>query len=234
MRIKAKLELKAEQLVSEFKDKISLIGTATASALYDRGRQLASQSYGRSGFAKWNAGYKFTKVDEGMFIISVEGKLANMMEDGIKTGEISKMIMEGPRAQYNKGQGKEYVDVPIGKDADSAGSISIQGQKLQVQSFKSADDLMAAFSKPEKKNVKFSARPGVREEERVVQRAKAVEGLIKSQKPGSTQTSYMVLKRVTADSVWPSSPYAGQDILGKLDLEVQKTFDTIVERLLGA
>lgn len=234
MKIKAKLELSADQLVSGFKEKLALIGSATASALYDRGRQLASQSFGRSGFAKWNAGYKFNKIDDGIYVISVEGKLANMMEDGIKTGEISKMIMEGPRAQYNKGQKKNYVDVPIGKDADSNGSISIQGQKLQVQSFKSADDLMAAFSKPEKKQVKFSARPGVREEERIVQRAKAVEGLIRSQKPNSTQTSYMVLRRVTENSTWPSSPYEGQDILGKLDLEVQKTFDTIVERLIGA
>lgn len=234
MKIKAKLELSAEQLVSGFKEKLALIGSATASALYDRGRQLASQSFGRSGFAKWNQGYKFSKIDDGIYVISVEGKLANMMEDGIKTGEISKMIMEGPRAQFNKAQNKNYVDVPIGKDADSNGTISIQGQKLQVQAFKSSDDLMAAFSKPEKKQVKFSARPGVREEERIVQRAKAVEGLIRSQKPNSNQTSYMVLKRVTDESTWPSSPYQGQDILGKLDLEVQKTFDTIVERLIGA
>jgi hypothetical protein len=233
MKIKAKLELSADQLISNFKQKLTFIGSVTASSLYDRGRQLASQSFGRSGFAKWSAGYKFSKIDDGIYVISVEGKLANMMEDGIKTGEISKMIMEGPRARHNKGENKNYVDVPIGKDADSSGNISIQGQKLQVQSFRSADDLMAAFSKPEKKQVKFSARPGVVEEERIVQRARAVEGLIRSQKPNSTHTSYMVLRRVTEDSIWPSSPYEGQDILGKLDLEIEKTFDTIVERLIG-
>ena len=234
MKVKAKLQLSADELVTQFKDRLALIGSATASTLYNRGLQLASQNFGRSGFAKWSAGYKFNKIDDGIYVISVEGKLANMMEDGIKTGEISKMIMEGPRAQYNKSQKKNYVDVPIGKDADSSGNISIRGQKLQVQSFKSADDLMAAFSKPEKKVVKFSARPGVREEERIVQRVKAVEGLIRSQKPNSTQTSYLVLRRVTPNSTWPSSPYQGQDILGKLDLEVQKTFDTIVEKFLGA
>jgi len=233
MRTKVKLDLKADDIVSEVEPKLKAAGAATANQLYMRGLEYAKQAFGASGFKNWSNGYKFAKVEDGLYIISVEGKLATMMEDGIETGEISKLIMGGNRAQHNKAEGKDYVDVPIHKDADSAGNISIQGQKFQVQGFKNADDLMKQFSKPENKQVKFSRGKEVEEESRIVARAKKVEGLIKSQNPKNGSTAYMTIRRVSKDSVWPSSPYAGGKVLDRLDLEVEKIFATMIDSFFG-
>ncbi len=232
MRTKVKLGLKTDDLISEIKPKLDAAGAATASAVFQRGLEFARQAFGTSGFKNWSKGYKFAKVEDGLYIISVEGKLANMMEDGIETGEISKMIMDGNRAQHNKAEGKNYVDVPIHKDADSAGNISIQGQKFQVQGFKNADEMMKQFSKPENKNVKFSRGKAVEQEQRMVARAKKIEGLIKSQNPKDGSTAYMTIRRVGENSVWPASPYPGGKVLDKLDLEVERIFATMIEAFL--
>lgn len=233
MRTKVKLGLKTDDLISEIKPKLDAAGAATASAVFQRGLEFARQAFGTSGFKNWSKGYKFAKVEDGLYIISVEGKLANMMEDGIETGEISKMIMDGNRAQHNKAEGKNYVDVPIHKDADSAGNISIQGQKFQVQGFKNADEMMKQFSKPENKNVKFSRGKEVEQEQRMVARAKKIEGLIKSQNPKDGSTAYMTIRRVGENSVWPASPYPGGKVLDKLDLEVERIFATMIETFIG-
>lgn len=232
MRTKVKLGLKTDDLISEIKPKLDAAGAATASAVFQRGLEFARQAFGTSGFKNWSKGYKFAKVEDGLYIISVEGKLANMMEDGIETGEISKMIMDGNRAQHNKAEGKNYVDVPIHKDADSAGNISIQGQKFQVQGFKNADEMMKQFSKPENKNVKFSRGKEVEQEQRMVARAKKIEGLIKSQNPKDGSTAYMTIRRVGENSVWPASPYPGGKVLDKLDLEVERIFGMMLEAFL--
>lgn len=232
MRTKVKLGLKADDLVSELKPKLEAAGAATANVVFQRGLELAKQAFGSSGFKNWSKGYKFAKVEDGLYIISIEGKLANMMEDGIETGEISKLIMGGNRAQHNKAEGKNYVDVPIHKDADSAGNISIQGQKFQVQGFKNADEMMKQFSKPENKNIKFSRGKEVQQEQRIVARAKKIEGLIKSQNPKDSSTAYMTIRRVGENSVWPESPYSGGKVLDRLDLEVEKIFSMMIEAFL--
>ena len=233
MRTKVKLGLKTDDLISEIKPKLDAAGAATASAVFQRGLEFARQAFGTSGFKNWSKGYKFSKVEDGLYVISVQGKLANMMEDGIETGEISKMIMDGNRAQHNKAEGKNYVDVPIHKDADSAGNISIQGQKFQVQGFKNADEMMKQFSKPENKNIKFSRGKEVEQEQRMVARAKKIKGLIKSQNPKDGSTAYMTIRRVGENSVWPASPYPGGKVLDKLDLEVERIFATMIETFIG-
>ena len=232
MKTKVKLDLKADDIISDIEPKLKAAGAATATAVYQKGLEFSRQAFGQSGLKNWTKGYKFAKVEDGLYIISIEGKLANMMEDGIETGEISKMIMAGNRAQHNKAEGKDYVDVPIHKDADSAGNISIQGQKFQVQGFKNADEMLQQFSQPQNKNVKFSRGKNVETEQRMVARAKKIEGLIKSQNPKNTSTSYMTIRRVTDDSVWPKNPYQGGKVLDMLDLEVEKIFATMIETFL--
>lgn len=229
MKVKAKLSLKVDELISDFQPLLEAAGAATAAAVYQKGLEYAGNTFGRSGLGNWTKGYKFSKVEDGLFIISIEGKLAMMMEDGIAVGEISKLIMGGNRAQHNKAEGKNYVDVPMHKDADSAGNISIQGQKFQVQGFKNADEVMQHFSKPEAKQVKFSRGKAVEQEERIVSRAKKIEGLIKSQNPKEGSTAFMTIRRVGEDSVWPSSPYSGGKVLDKLDLEVEQIFATMID-----
>jgi hypothetical protein len=229
MKIKVKLNTNVEDLAAELEPKVKLAGAATAQQLHQRGVELAKQGFGTSGFKHWSKGYKFAKVDDGMFIISVEGRFANMMEDGIATGEISKMIMNGPRAGHNKAQGKDYVDVPIHKDADAAGQVSIQGEKFQVQAFKSADEMLKHFSKPERTPVMFTRGKNVGPaEDRIVSRSKKLENLIKSENPKGGSTAYMTLHRVSEKSVWPKSPYAGQHVLDKLSLEVEHIFATML------
>jgi hypothetical protein len=230
---KFKLKLNVKDITEDIEPQLKQAGAATASAAYYRGLELAKSGFGSSGFKNWSKGYKFNKVDDGMYVIAVEGKLANMMEDGINTGEISEMLMKGTRASINKAQGKDYVDVPFHKDADAAGSVSIQGQKFQVQGFKNADEMMKQFSKPQSKSVSFTKGSGIEKENRMISRAKKLQDLIKSEDQKKGSTSYLTIRRVSEDSVWPASPYAGQKVLDKLSLEVEQIFAKMLETFVG-
>jgi hypothetical protein len=67
----------------------------------------------------------------------------------------------------------------------------------------------------------------------MVARAKKVEGLIKSQNEKDSSVAYMTIRRVGENSVWPSSPYSGQKVLDRLDLEVEQLFATMIDSFLG-
>jgi hypothetical protein len=232
MSVKVKLNLNIKELLNDIEPRLKAAGAATAGRLYQRGFELARQGFGRSGFNHWRNGYKFSKVDDGLYVIAVEGKFAMMMEDGIKTGEISRMIMHGTRAAYNRSQGKDYVDVPLFKDGGQSNSVRIGGEKFEINTFKNSDELMKHFSKPMLKQVTFTRGKSIEQEERIIQRSKKIEGLIRSQDPKSGNTAYLTIRRVTNESVWPETPYEGQKILDKLELEVEQIFSNMIEQFM--
>lgn len=201
--------------------------TAVATLMADVGTEadkLASAKL-RSGLKRWREGFKINKVTDDFYIISVSGKLANWMEEGIQTGEISKSIMEGNRAEHNRSEGKNYVDVPIARDADAAGNVTLgkKGPTVNVRAFRSADDMMKSITVSDWK------RGGVRKEQRVVNR---VKDIIKSTKPDTGETSYLTIRRVTEKSKWPKTPFQGAKVLESLDSYIESNFEKILERVL--
>jgi hypothetical protein len=215
-----------QEIVDAFQSQLNAATAATAEAVYARGKDLAADRL-RSGLKHWNNGYKFHKIEDGNYIITIEGKLAYLMEkDQIAAGEISDMILKGNRAKYNKENGKRYVDVPMSKDADAAGNIQTKGGTYNVKQFKSADDLMKQFSQ---RPYKFSdvKRGGVKTENRIVQRVKEV---IKSVNPADSSAQFLNIVRLSEESKWPATPREGARVLDDLELEVSEIFDTMLSR----
>lgn len=221
MKLKLDLDLNVNELVDGLKAEVRAVTAKVMAAAKDKAHELASQRLGPSGLQHWEKGFAAHKVNDDLYIISMEGKLASWMEDGIKTGEISQAIMSGNRATHNSAEGKKYVDVPFMKDADQAGNI--RGTGLNVRAFADADSLM--------KNVKFSdyKNKSVTEQKRVVSR---VRDIIKSTSPEPAKdVQYLTIRRVTENSTWPETPFEGAGVFEDLELFIDTKFQELLENM---
>lgn len=214
------LELDEKELADALRSRVSTALSASIVEAKQKGQELAAQRL-RKGLKHWERGFNVHKVDKSFYILSVEGKLSNWMEDGIQPGEISKSIMSGNRINSNKKTGKNYVDVPIAKDADSMGNIGSSG--VNVTHFADADAML--------KHVKFSdyKKKGIRTENRIVRR---VEDIIQSTKPKTNKMQYLTIRRVTSDSIWPKTPFSGARVLEDLGIFIEQNFDKLLERFI--
>ena len=225
LKLKADLsDLNLDDFVEGVKSRFKSAVAVTVAQAKEDADKLASSKL-KGGLEKWRNGFKVHRISDDMYLISIEGQLANWMEDGIQVGEISKAIMHGNRAESNKAEGKNYVDVPITKDADAAGNISLgkSGTKLNVKAFASADALTKYMSSSDWKN------GGIKKEKIVQQRIKDV---LKVTKTEGKSPSYMTIRRVTPSSVWPSSPFSGAKVLDDLDRLINDNFEQILQRFL--
>jgi hypothetical protein len=175
------------------------------------------------GLKHWSKGFAIDKVADGVWVVSMTGKLANMMEDGFGVGDIKKMLLEGNRAKANAKDGKKYVDVPLALDAD-AKTGNIGKTKITVQQFKNADELV--------KNISVSdwKKGGIKQESRITQRVKDV---IKSRKAKNSESQYLTIRRVSEKSKgWPTNPFQGAHVFEELDNFLEKAFEQSLESLL--
>ena len=202
------------------------------------GRRLASQKL-KSDRAKnhWNRGFRVAKYDDNTIIMSIDGLLANWMESGIDVGEISDKIMSGQRAEFNVGAaqkgkafgeatGKKYVDVPIGKDANALGNIhSGRGGRgaINIRAFQNAAQVTKHITSSDYKS-------GQIKQKQVVQ--SRIKDVIKNIEPTTGQASYLVIRRVTEDSVWPKQPFPGAQVFTDLEDFVFDNIDHILERYI--
>jgi len=213
------------EIVDGFRDRFK---SATAAAMADAKQeaQRYASSKLKKGLGHWNKGLKMHKVSDDFYVISIEGQMAKWMEDGIKAGEISKAIMSGNRADSNKAEGKNYVDVPIAKDADAAGNMTLGkkgGPTVNIKAFANADQLMKSINTSDWK------KGGIKQKQVVQSR---VKDIIKNVTPATGKVSFMTIRRVTSKSVWPRSPYAGAKVLEHLDQYIDANFDKILARFM--
>lgn len=224
LKFEFELDLDEDELVNGLRANFDKAVSQTVSKVASRGHELASRRL-KSGLRHWEKGFAVDKITEGTWIISMTGKLANMMEDGFGKGEIKDMILNGNRAKYNKSQGKKYVDVPIALDADSM-TGSIGKTKVSIKQFKDADAVL--------KEVKISdwAKGGVKKEKRITQR---VEDVIKTRKPKDAESSsqFMIIRRVSENSKgWPVSPFKGANVFEALDFYLEQAFEESLNSLI--
>ncbi len=212
------------EIVEGFRSRFKSATSAMMADAKAQGQKLAASRL-KVGLKNWLKGYKMHKVSDDFYIIEMEGLLGSWMEDGIQPGEVSKAIMSGNRAESNKGQGKNYVDVPIAKDADELGNIALgkSGPKVNVRAFANADQLVKFINASDWK------RGGVQRRQVVQSR---VKDIIKNVEPKSGKTSYMTIRRVTEDSKWPKSPFRGAKVFEELDSYIDSNFDKILERFI--
>ena len=187
----------------------------TAGATAQKAKDLAAQRL-KSGLKLWNQGFSIDRIDDGFWVITIKGKLANMMEDGIKVDEIRKMVLGGNRAAHNRAEGKDYVDIPMAKDVDMV-SGQIRGTRINVAQFKNADEVL--------KSITFSdwKKGGVITKDRILRR---VQDVIKSRTPETGKTQYLTIRRISSKGQpFPKNPFEGARVLEDLDNFIETTFE---------
>lgn len=218
-------DFNTDDLVQGLKTRFS---SATAALLDDANQEAhryASQKL-KKGLSHISKGLSLHKVSDDFYIIAIEGMMANWMEDGMKAGEVSKSIMSGNRAASNKAAGKDYVDVPISKDADSSGNISSgKSKSVNVRAFANAEQLMKSI------NVSDWKKGGIKQKQVIQSR---VRDIIKNVQPENKKASFMTIRRVTDKSKWPNSDsqFSGAKVLEHLDRYINDNFEKILERFL--
>ena len=229
MKLEFDLDLEVKDLTSALESSIKAATAAVSQQAFNKGKELASSKL-RQGLTKWNKAYSF-KVSQDFYVIALEGKVANWIEDGARTGEISEAIMSGNRANFNKSLDppKEYVDVPMFR---SVAGGAIQGTPVRVEMFRDAAALSRAitFSDWKKRSVKTRERT-IRRVKYPEEESRKMDSIIRSTAP-SGKTSYLSIRRVTEDSVWPSTPTKGARVFRDLEDYIDQNFGKILERII--
>ena len=226
MRLKLKFDdVKFDDVVDGLRERFKAAVNATMEDAQNEAQAMASQRL-KVGLRKWTEGFRFHKVSDEFYVVSIEGKLAMWMDDGIQPGEVSKAIMAGNRAEANQGEGKNYVDVPIAKDADEMGNISLGkrgGPKVNVRAFASADEMMKHI------NVSDWKKGGIKKKQVIASR---VKDIVKNVEKETGKASYLTIRRVTPSSQWPKSPFRGAKVLDDLGYHIETNIGKIVERFM--
>lgn len=225
------LNLTEQDLIEGFQSRLDRAMDQTALDTSNEARRIAGDRLS-SGKPLWDNGFSMNRISDGYWVISLTGKLANLMEDGIKVDELREMILKGNRATFNKAQGKNYVDVPIGLDADSV-SGSIGKTSVNISQFKSADEVIKSVTMSNWK------KGGVEEKNKAVSRIKGLlkgkkTDVLKSRDLGSNKSSFLTIKRVSPNmkKPFPSSPFKGARVLDSLDNFIEKSFTEALGRFL--
>lgn len=220
------LDLTADEISKALKENLNAAAAYTVRETKDIAQRRASQKLS-SGFKHWNRGFNMDKVADGIWVLSITGKLANMMEDGFGVGAIFEMISRGNRAQHNKAVGKNYVDIPMIKDADSA-TGKISGVSVKIQQFKNADDVRKTITISDWK------KRGIKRENVITQR---INNIIRTRNKGREGVKFLTIKRMSLDPAknsgkWPDKPFPGVKILNELDREIEIVFDKALRSLI--
>lgn len=211
-----------EEVTKGLQASLNATVASVAAQTRDEALQMASRKL-RSGLKHWEKGFSVDKLDDGTWIISISGKLANMMEDGMAAGEIKKMLLNGNRFRTNAAEGKRYVDVPIGLDANAM-TGKIGKTNIQVSHFKNAEELT--------KNISTSdwVKGGIKKEQRINKR---IQDIIASKKTQKDPVSYLTIRRVSEKSQgWPTNPFAGAHVLDQLDAFLERAFEQSLESMI--
>lgn len=225
-----KSSLDFSDVIDGLKDRVTAAFSAAMAEVNIEARRIADEKL-KSASAKqnWNRGFKLERLDDDNYLLMVEGVLANWMEEGIEVGEVSKSILGGNRAEANAAEGKHYVDVPIAKDADQAGNISLGKKaepKINVRAFKDADALVKHINSSDWK------RGGIKKKQVLNRRVQDLIHSFESQS-GQVKHSYLTIRRLSANSKpWPKTPFKGAHVLDDLGSFLEHNIDRILERYL--
>lgn len=229
IKFKLDLDLDEKALTEGLRSEVNTALSIAVGEATQHGRSLAEKRFKGSGKTKWMDGFKTHKVSDDLYVISIEGKIANWMEEGIGTGEISQAVMSGNRAKHNKAQGQRYVDVPMFKDADAAGTVSGTQGPINVRLFADADQMLEHLQ-PRKTKISDYKNQKVREERRVTSR---IKDIIKSVNPDQSKSvQYLTIRRMTDQSVWPKTPFSGVKIVDDLGIYLDQNFEKILQRVI--
>lgn len=223
IKFDAKLDLNVDDIVNPIKKELDQALSATSVLVAEKAKQQASKSL-KSGLKHWEKGFSVNRIGEGEWIISLTGKLAEMMEEGFTPQEYKNLILDGNRAKHNKAQGKDYVDVPIALNADAM-TGKIGRTEISVQHFRSADDILKTFTKS-------SAPKGVGVEAQLT-RYNRVKDVISNKPPKGGKSSYLLIRRLTRDSKWPDHTYQGAKVFESIDSYIETAFMESLNKFVG-
>lgn len=222
IKFKTNFDINFSDLTDGLDAKLKAAAATTARVTGEKAQNLAGQKL-RAGLKWWEKGFNIEKAGDGTWVLSISGKMANMMEDGFGPGAVSDMILNGNRAKVNAAEGKDYVDVPIHKEVNVQ-TGEIQGTKVRVQQFTNIQELQKQFTFSDFK------KGGVKQEQRLVKR---VDDIIQSRKKDDASAQFLTIRRLSKNSKpWPQHPFPGAKVLDALDHEIETAFGTALQKLL--
>lgn len=188
-KFKFDLQLTEQELTSAIKPRLQTAVAKTSAKLKANAQKMAQSSL-KKGLSKWLEGLSLDRVSDDVYVLSVNGKLANMIEEGFTGDELKSLILNGRRAAHNKAQGKNYVDVPFALSSDDISKqFSVSMTELQ--------SAPAALKTMEVSDYKANA---ISEKNVVVQRIKDVIRTRTAEGAEGIKTSVVTIKRVTHKS----------------------------------
>lgn len=225
-KFKFDFDLDTDALIDGVKNNVNAALGKTAADLKDEVQRVAAQKLDK-GLTHWMNGLTLDRVADGVYVISLQGKLANWMEDGFTGKELKDAILSGNRAQYNKAQGKDYVDVPLKLSADDLAKVNSNSATVSMSKLMDADAVMKQIE------VSDYAKKGTRKENRVVQRIRDVIRERKATSAKGVTTGIMTIRRVSPKSKpWKDFPGAKVFDSNTLDLFLDRALELNLKRLL--
>lgn len=222
------VDLNEEEIASAFKSAVDTASGLAAEKAAEKAKELANSKL-KSGLKFWEQGFLLEKAGDGAWVIAINGKMANLMEDGFGAGEISKLILGGNRYKYNKTKGKDYVDVPIDLSPDKSGNL--QGTTVRVQQFQNIQELQKTFTFSDYKNKTVSRQ------DRLVKKIrskadKMTQTIMQTKKSNSDSPAFITFRRLTPGSSWPQHPFSGAKVLDDLDDAIEQAFEAALQKLI--
>ena len=220
------VDLTAKELEEAITPNLNMVAGVASVEVGNKMQELAAASL-KSGLEHWQKGFKVDKVSDDLYILSLEGKLANMMEDGFSGKEFVNMIMNGNRAKTNKAAGKPYVDVPmpmfqgggiVEDKYDGTGSV-------HINQFRSGADVIKSVTTSDWK------KGGTKNVNKLQQRVKDIIRNRESQQKDA-KLSFVTIRRVTANSEWKSWRGAHVFTMAELDSYTDTAFQVALEKLI--
>ncbi len=188
---------------------------------------------------------RLEQIDDNIYILSLDGRLANATEDGYGTFDMKPGLINGPKSKVSK-EGFRYNTVPFFHSPNSKAPLSDYGEFLRSQ--------VKEIIKKNKLNRVFKNPDGGKPLQGVVARVKNtgikdLEGLVKIQKTyeKTTQSIYMTFRRVSSKSglpdpqrqilmgpsdAWIHPGYQGAKIFPLIEDYIQEEFENIITTLL--
>lgn len=221
VKIDVDFQLDASELTEGIDKHLEAVTATVAGVVGEKAKEIASRKL-KSGLKWWEKGFSIDNVGDGVWVLSITGKLAEMMEDGFGPGAISDLILGGNRYKHNKAQGKNYVDVPLPKQVITQNQ-TIQGTSIRVAQFTDIQEFQKQFTFSDYK------KGGVKNKKRLVKR---VGDVIQTRKNEKSDASFMTIRRLTPNSKWPEHPFSGAKVFDALDHDIETAFDKALQKLM--
>jgi len=219
----AELGQNIESVGTETQRTIQTLVDGIAYQAFDKAIQLANQNL-RSTRADYIGALNFKKLDNNIYIITLEGKHANAVEDGYDSFDQKPGLLNGPNAKITE-KGTKFNTIPYGFKPQSKVSMSPKMTNMRdavnvLIKERGLNKIIKQNGKPRQGVVARIKNTGIKD----------LEGLVKIQKQyqRTVQSTYMTFRRVSSNSdpsKWIHPGFKGAHIFPMVEAFIERELD---------